>query len=89
MKKMETLNVEISEMEQHVKEVEERNLVLRWKKKEMNEELEGVTVKVEGSQRESRQLLKEQEVSREEEAECTGNRYALQSKKDTMARASS
>ncbi|XP_034052521.1 coiled-coil domain-containing protein 146 isoform X2 [Gymnodraco acuticeps] len=80
MKKMETLNVEISEMEQHVKEVEERNLVLRWKKKEMNEELEGVTAKVEGSQRESRQLLKEQEVSREEEAECTGNRGILEMK---------
>ncbi|XP_033968254.1 coiled-coil domain-containing protein 146 isoform X2 [Pseudochaenichthys georgianus] len=80
MKKMETLNVEISEMEQHVKEVEERNLVLRWKKKEMNEELEGVTAKVEGGQRESRQLLKEQEVSREEEAECTGNRGILEMK---------
>ncbi|KAF3859581.1 hypothetical protein F7725_021980 [Dissostichus mawsoni] len=80
MKKMETLNVEISEMEQHVKEVEERNLVLRWKKKEMNEELEGVRAKVEGSQRESRQLLKEQEVSREEEAECTGNRGILEMK---------
>ncbi|KAI9516819.1 hypothetical protein NQZ68_011296 [Dissostichus eleginoides] len=80
MKKMETLNVEISEMEQHVKEVEERNLVLRWKKKEMNEELEGIRAKVEGSQRESRQLLKEQEVSREEEAECTGNRGILEMK---------
>ncbi|KAI4803338.1 hypothetical protein KUCAC02_006889, partial [Chaenocephalus aceratus] len=62
MKKMETLNVEISEMEQHVKGVEERNLMLRWKKKEMNEELEGVTVKVEGSQRESRQGILEMKL---------------------------
>ncbi|KAJ4924657.1 hypothetical protein JOQ06_003609, partial [Pogonophryne albipinna] len=62
MKKMETLNVEISEMQQHVKEVEERNLVLRWKKKEMNEELEGVTAKVEGSQRESRQGILEMKL---------------------------
>ncbi|KAK5849294.1 hypothetical protein PBY51_008945 [Eleginops maclovinus] len=78
LKKMEALNAETLGMEQHVKEVEERNLVMRWKKKEMNEELEGVRAKVEASQRESRQLLKEQEVSREEDAVCMGDRGILE-----------
>lgn len=71
------LNTEISEMEQHVKAVEQHNHSLRLKKKELNEELEGLRAQVEASQRECRQLLKEQEVNREEEAESMGNRYKL------------
>ncbi|XP_019123017.2 coiled-coil domain-containing protein 146 isoform X3 [Larimichthys crocea] len=80
MKKMEALNAEISEMEQHVKEVEQRNHSLRLKCKEMNEEQERLRALIETSQRECRQLLKEQEVYREEEAELLGNRGILEMK---------
>ncbi|TMS02944.1 Coiled-coil domain-containing protein 146 [Larimichthys crocea] len=80
MKKMEALNAEISEMEQHVKEVEQRNHSLRSKCKEMNEEQERLRALIETSQRECRQLLKEQEVYREEEAELLGNRGILEMK---------
>lgn len=64
-------------MEQHVKQVEQRNNCLRRKKKELSEELEGVQARVEAGQREGRQLLKEQEIQQEEEAELTGNRYQI------------
>lgn len=88
MKKIESLNTDISEMEQQVKEVDERNHSLRSKKKDLNEEMEGLRAQVDASQRECRQLLKEQEVNREEEAEFMGNRYKLllqsQSKIDIM-----
>lgn len=77
MKKIEALNAEISEMEEHVKEVEQQNHSLRLKKKELIEKLEGLQAQVEASQRECRQLLKEQEVKREEVAEFTGHRYKL------------
>ncbi|XP_070785470.1 coiled-coil domain-containing protein 146 [Enoplosus armatus] len=81
MKKIEELNTEISEMERQVKEVEQRNHSLKSKKKkELNEELEGLRAQVEASQRECRQLLKEQAVNREEEAEITGNRGILEMK---------
>lgn len=75
MKKTESLNGEISETEQQVREVEQRNHSLRLKKKAMNEELEGLRAKVEAGQREYRRLLKELEVRIEEEAQLTGNRY--------------
>lgn len=77
IKKMEALNSEISEMKQQVKEVDERNHSLRWKRKELNEDHEGLRARVEAGQREGRQLLKEQEVHREEEAELMGNRYRM------------
>ncbi|XP_049423271.1 coiled-coil domain-containing protein 146 isoform X3 [Epinephelus fuscoguttatus] len=80
IKKIEALNTEISEMEQQMKEVDERNHSLRLKKKELNEELEGLRACVEASQRQSRKLLKEQEVNREEEAEFMGNRGILEMK---------
>ncbi|KAM7367067.1 hypothetical protein PAMP_014992 [Pampus punctatissimus] len=87
MKKIETLNAEISEMEQQVKETEERNHSLRSKKKEVMKELEAVRAQVEAGQRECRKLLKEQEVNREEEVEVMGTRYMLliqsQSETDT------
>ncbi|XP_041820375.1 coiled-coil domain-containing protein 146 [Chelmon rostratus] len=80
MKKTEALNAEISEMEEHVKEVEQQNHSLRLKKKELIEKLEGLRAQVEASQRECRQLLKEQEVKREEVAEFTGHRGILEMK---------
>lgn len=72
---MEALNTEVTQAEQHVKEVDERNRSLRSKKKELNGELEGLRAQIDASQKECRQLLKEQEVSREDEAELVGNRY--------------
>ncbi|KAI3366797.1 hypothetical protein L3Q82_009457 [Scortum barcoo] len=79
-KKIEALNSEISEMEQQVKEVEHCNHSLRSKKKELNEELEGLRTQVEATQRECRQLMKEEEVIREEEAESMGIRGILEMK---------
>lgn len=75
MKKTEALNGEISDMEQQVREVEQRNHSLRLNKKAMNEELEDLRAQVEAGQRQYRQLLKELEVRIEEEAQLTGNRY--------------
>ncbi|XP_059182106.1 coiled-coil domain-containing protein 146 [Centropristis striata] len=80
MKKIQALNTEISEMEQQVKEVDERNYSLRLKKKELDGELEGLRAQVEASQKECRQRLKEQEVNREEQAELMGNRGILEMK---------
>lgn len=72
---MKTLNMEISEIEQQVKAVDERNHFLRMKKEEVMRELEGLRVQVEASQRIQRQLLKEQEIKKEELNEFMGNRY--------------
>ncbi|XP_042367077.1 coiled-coil domain-containing protein 146 [Plectropomus leopardus] len=80
MKKTEALNTEISEMAQQVKEVDKQNHSLRLKKKELNKELEGVRAHVKARQRESTQLIKEQEVNRDEEAEIMGNRGILEIK---------
>ncbi|KAM9334637.1 coiled-coil domain-containing protein 146 [Symphorus nematophorus] len=80
VKKIEAVNAEISEMEQQVREVEQRNRSLWSKKKELTAELEGLRAQVEASQKECRQLLKEQEVNREEEDELTGNRGILEMK---------
>lgn len=74
MKKMKTLNMEISEIEQQVKAVDERNHSLGMKKEDVMQELEGLRVQVEASQRIQRQLLKEQEI-KEELNEFMGNRY--------------
>ncbi|XP_071358990.1 coiled-coil domain-containing protein 146 [Trachinotus anak] len=79
-KQIEALNTEISEMEQQVKEVDEHNHSLRMKKKVMMRELEALQAQVEASQAEYRQLLKEQEVNREEKAEFIGNRGILEVK---------
>ncbi|XP_040886163.1 coiled-coil domain-containing protein 146 [Toxotes jaculatrix] len=80
MKKTEALNTEISEMRQQVKEVDEHNRSLRMKKREVMQQLEALQAQVEASQTECRQLLKEQEVSREEEAEFIGNGGILEMK---------
>lgn len=77
MKKMKTLNMQISEIEQQVKAVDERNHSLRMKKEDVMQELEGLRVQVEASQRIQRQLLKEQEIKKEELNEFMGNRYFL------------
>ncbi|KAL3977350.1 olfactory receptor [Sarotherodon galilaeus] len=66
--------MEISEIEQQVKAVDERNHSLRMKKEEVMQELEGLRVQVEAGQRIQRQLLKEQEIKKEELNEFMGNR---------------
>ncbi|XP_030004185.1 coiled-coil domain-containing protein 146 [Sphaeramia orbicularis] len=80
IKKIEALNTEISEMEQQVKKVNEHNHSLLTEKKKVMKELEGVRSQAEASQRESRQLLKEQELIREEEMEIIGTRGILEMK---------
>ncbi|XP_029017231.1 coiled-coil domain-containing protein 146 [Betta splendens] len=80
MKKIEALCMEISEVKQQVKEVEERNHSLRMKREEAIKDVEGLRAQVEVSQKEVRQLVKEQEVNREQEAELTGNRGILEMK---------
>uniref|UniRef100_A0A3Q3RYK6 Coiled-coil domain containing 146 n=1 Tax=Mastacembelus armatus TaxID=205130 RepID=A0A3Q3RYK6_9TELE len=80
VKAIEALNSEFLEVAQQVKEVEENNHSLTMKKKEVMEELERLQAQVEASQKECRQLLKEQEVNREQEAEFMGNRGILEMK---------
>nr|XP_019948010.1 PREDICTED: coiled-coil domain-containing protein 146 [Paralichthys olivaceus] len=80
LKEIETLNAEISETEQQVQGVEVRNQSLRMRREEEMQKLEALQAQVEASQRECRQLLKEQEVSREEEAEFIGTRGILEMK---------
>ncbi|XP_034433995.1 coiled-coil domain-containing protein 146 isoform X1 [Hippoglossus hippoglossus] len=80
LKEIEALNAEISETEQQVQEVEVRNRSLRMRREEVMQKLEALQAQVEASQRECRQLLKEQEVSREEEAEFIGTRGILEMK---------
>ncbi|KAK2858924.1 hypothetical protein Q5P01_003544 [Channa striata] len=80
MKKIESLNPEISEMEHHVKEVEKLNLSFIMKNKEAMQELEGLRTQIEFSQKKYRQQVKEQEVNREQEAEIKGNRGILEMK---------
>lgn len=77
MKKIEALDAEISDMEHRVKDVEQRNHSLRSKMEQLNEELEGVRAQGEASRRKHRQLLKEQEVKREEQMDLLGSRYSL------------
>ncbi|KAF0029668.1 hypothetical protein F2P81_018773 [Scophthalmus maximus] len=80
LKKTDALNTEISEMEKQVEKVEVRNHSLRVKKEEAMQKLEALQARVEASQTECRQLLREQEVNREEEAELVGNRGLLEMK---------
>ncbi|XP_068611649.1 coiled-coil domain-containing protein 146 [Brachionichthys hirsutus] len=74
------LNAELLEAEQRAKEVERRKHSLRLKRKEHSEELEGLRAQIEACQKESGKLLKELEVSREEEAELIGSRGILELK---------
>ncbi|KAM9846046.1 coiled-coil domain-containing protein 146 [Aulostomus maculatus] len=79
-KKLQALNMEISEMERQVQEVEEHNFSLSSKREEAIKELGGLRARVEASQRRCRQLQREQEVIKEEEAEVMGNRGILEMK---------
>ncbi|KAM8910755.1 coiled-coil domain-containing protein 146 isoform 2-T2 [Spinachia spinachia] len=80
LKKMEALNVEVAEMEQQVKDVDERKRSLMLKRKALSGELEGLRARVAAGQKECRQRLKERELSREEEAEFMGSRGILEMK---------
>ncbi|XP_024861443.1 coiled-coil domain-containing protein 146 [Kryptolebias marmoratus] len=80
IKKKEALNTEISETEEQVKVVDERNESLRMMKEEVIQQLEDLRAQIDGCQREQRELLKKQELSREEMAEHMGNRGILEMK---------
>ncbi|XP_034019857.1 coiled-coil domain-containing protein 146 [Thalassophryne amazonica] len=80
MKMTEALNKEISEMGQSMKELDESNQSLRMRKKEAMKELEHLKTQAEASQKEFRQLLKQRDVHREEEAVIMGNRGILEMK---------
>ncbi|KAF7648540.1 hypothetical protein LDENG_00155220, partial [Lucifuga dentata] len=77
IKKMEALNEEISEMEQQVKVVDECNHSLKLKRKEATKELEGHRDQLEASKMECRQLLKQKEINKEDQAVLMGNRGIL------------
>ncbi|XP_037316692.2 coiled-coil domain-containing protein 146 [Pungitius pungitius] len=85
MKKMEALDVERSETEQQVKEVDERNRSLMLKKEALSGELDVLRARGDACQRERRQRLKELELSREEEAEFMGSRGILEMKLQSLA----
>ncbi|CAG5927628.1 unnamed protein product [Menidia menidia] len=80
VKSMEALNVEMSEMEQQVRVVDECNKSLKRRREEVAQGLEGLRSQIEASQKKHRQLLKEQEVSQEKVAEFMGNRGILEMK---------
>ncbi|XP_013869918.1 coiled-coil domain-containing protein 146 isoform X3 [Austrofundulus limnaeus] len=80
VKKMEALNMEISETEQQMKVVDERNDAMRMMREEVARELEEVRAQIEACQREQRELLKKQEVSREEMADHMGTKGILELK---------
>lgn len=75
MRQMEELKGQISEMEEQVKKAEEFNHSLRMKKEEVMQRLQVLQARLEAGQKESRQLLKEQAVNKEEQAEMYGARY--------------
>ncbi|KAG7497280.1 hypothetical protein JOB18_034699 [Solea senegalensis] len=77
---VEALNSEISEMEQQLKKVEVCNRSLGAQKEEATRKLQALQARVEASQVLSRQLLKEQEVNREEQNEIIGTRGILEMK---------
>ncbi|KAM9327651.1 coiled-coil domain-containing protein 146 [Pholidichthys leucotaenia] len=80
VKKIKTLNMEISQSKQQVKEVDERNVSLRVQKEKVMREQKGVRANVEASQKKHKQLLKEQKRRREEVAEFMGMRGILEMK---------
>ncbi|XP_023808252.1 coiled-coil domain-containing protein 146 isoform X2 [Oryzias latipes] len=82
--KMEALNVEFSEMEQQASALNEGNRSLRTTRDDLKKEVEGLKAKVEASEGEQRQLLKKQELLREEVAELTGNRGMLEMKQRSL-----
>ncbi|XP_072233448.1 coiled-coil domain-containing protein 146 [Leuresthes tenuis] len=84
MKTMEALNVEMSEMEQQVRVVDECNQSLRRMREEVVQELEGLRAQIEATQSERRQLLKEQEVIQEKVAEFMGSRGILEMKLQSL-----
>ncbi|XP_024913199.1 coiled-coil domain-containing protein 146 isoform X2 [Cynoglossus semilaevis] len=80
MRQMEELKGQISEMEEQVKKAEEFNHSLRMKKEEVMQRLQVLQARLEAGQKESRQLLKEQAVNKEEQAEMYGARGILELK---------
>ncbi|XP_008399192.1 coiled-coil domain-containing protein 146 isoform X2 [Poecilia reticulata] len=80
MKKMDSLNTELSEAKHQMRCVNEGNRFLEVTRGEAMQELERLRARMEACQRENRQLLKKQEICREESSEIMGNRGILEMK---------
>ncbi|XP_038163447.1 myosin-1-like [Cyprinodon tularosa] len=80
MKRMESLNMELSETKHQMRSVSEGNQSLEMRRQEAMQELEQLRAQIEACQKENRRLLKEQEISREEFAEIMGSSGILEMK---------
>ncbi|XP_054910781.1 coiled-coil domain-containing protein 146 isoform X2 [Poeciliopsis prolifica] len=80
MKKMDSLNTELSEAKHQMRSVDEGNQSLEVMREEVMQELERLRARIEAWQRENRQLLKKQEICREESSEIMGSRGILEIK---------
>uniref|UniRef100_A0A3Q2P600 Coiled-coil domain containing 146 n=1 Tax=Fundulus heteroclitus TaxID=8078 RepID=A0A3Q2P600_FUNHE len=80
MKKMESLNLELSETKHQMSSVNERNQSLEVMRGEAMQEVERLRAQIEAHQKENRRLMKEQEICREESAEIMGSRGILEMK---------
>ncbi|XP_016519953.1 coiled-coil domain-containing protein 146 isoform X1 [Poecilia formosa] len=80
MKEMESLNTALSEAKHQMRSVNEDNQSLEVRREEAMLELERLRARMEARQRENRQLLKKQEISREESSEIMGSRGILEMK---------
>lgn len=77
MKKMDSLNTELSETKHQMRSANEGNQSLEVMREEVMQELERLRALVAARQRENRQLLKKQEICQEESSELMGSRWKL------------
>ncbi|XP_023206239.1 coiled-coil domain-containing protein 146 [Xiphophorus maculatus] len=80
MKKMDSLNTELSETKHQMRSANEGNQSLEVVKEEVMQELERLRARIAARQRENRQLLKKQEICQEESSELMGSRGILEMK---------
>ncbi|XP_061770288.1 coiled-coil domain-containing protein 146 [Nerophis ophidion] len=80
VKLLEAMDAEVSDMKRQAGEVKEHNRLLGAQKEALARELQALKAQVEAFERRCGQLEKEQEVSREEEAELMGHRGILEMK---------
>ncbi|KAM4712370.1 coiled-coil domain-containing protein 146 [Anableps anableps] len=80
MKKMESLNAELSDTRHQMRSVNVENQSLEMTREEVMQELERLRAQIEAHQKENRQLLKKQQICREESSEIMGSRGILEMK---------
>ncbi|XP_043964543.1 coiled-coil domain-containing protein 146 isoform X10 [Gambusia affinis] len=80
MKKMDSLNTELSETKHQMRSLNEGNQSLEVMREEVMQELERLGALIAARQLENRQLLKKQEICREESSEVMGSRGILEMK---------